>query len=47
MPAAYVPIIVVVVFFLFLLLNAIRVLQEYERGVIFRLGRMIGVKGPG
>ncbi|MCC6964545.1 MAG: slipin family protein [candidate division Zixibacteria bacterium] len=41
------PIIVVVVFFLFLLLNAIRVLQEYERGVIFRLGRMIGVKGPG
>jgi regulator of protease activity HflC (stomatin/prohibitin superfamily) len=30
-----------------LLSNAIRVLREYERGVIFRLGRMIGVKGPG
>jgi regulator of protease activity HflC (stomatin/prohibitin superfamily) len=28
-------------------MNAIRILQEYERGVIFRLGRMIGVKGPG
>jgi regulator of protease activity HflC (stomatin/prohibitin superfamily) len=30
-----------------ILANAIRVLREYERGVIFRLGRMIGVKGPG
>lgn len=30
-----------------ILSNAIRVLREYERGVIFRLGRMIGVKGPG
>lgn len=45
--AGAVPLIVVVVFLLFLILNAIRVLQEYERGVIFRLGRMIGVKGPG
>lgn len=26
---------------------AIRVVQEYERGVIFRLGRVIGAKGPG
>lgn len=32
--------------FLFLL-NAVRVLREYERAVIFRLGRLIGVKGPG
>ena len=29
------------------LLNALRVLREYERGVIFRLGRLIGLKGPG
>ena len=29
------------------LFSAIRVLREYERGVIFRLGRLIGVKGPG
>jgi regulator of protease activity HflC (stomatin/prohibitin superfamily) len=27
--------------------NAVRILREYERGVIFRLGRMIGIKGPG
>jgi regulator of protease activity HflC (stomatin/prohibitin superfamily) len=27
--------------------NAIRILREYERGVIFRLGRVIGAKGPG
>jgi regulator of protease activity HflC (stomatin/prohibitin superfamily) len=32
--------------FLFLL-NAVRVLREYERAVIFRLGRLIAVKGPG
>lgn len=38
---------IVIFFVLFVLLNAIRVLREYERGVIFRLGRMVGVKGPG
>ena len=27
--------------------NAVRVLREYERGVVFRLGRLIGGKGPG
>ena len=27
--------------------SAIRVVQEYERGVIFRLGRLVGAKGPG
>ncbi len=47
MPAAFVPIIVVAFFIIFLLLNAIRVLSEYERGVVFRLGRLLGVKGPG
>jgi regulator of protease activity HflC (stomatin/prohibitin superfamily) len=26
---------------------AIRIVQEYERGVIFRLGRLVGAKGPG
>jgi regulator of protease activity HflC (stomatin/prohibitin superfamily) len=30
-----------------LLSSAIKVLREYERGVIFRLGRCIGAKGPG
>jgi regulator of protease activity HflC (stomatin/prohibitin superfamily) len=38
---------VVVLFVLIILANAIRILREYERGVIFRLGRLIGVKGPG
>jgi regulator of protease activity HflC (stomatin/prohibitin superfamily) len=32
---------------LIILGNAIRILREYERGVIFRLGRLIGAKGPG
>jgi len=31
----------------FILINAIRILREYERGVIFRLGRLVGAKGPG
>ncbi len=40
----------VIIFALFILSSAIRILREYERGVIFRLGRLIGgsgVKGPG
>ncbi len=32
---------------LFLVISAIRVLNEYERGVIFTLGRYTGTKGPG
>jgi regulator of protease activity HflC (stomatin/prohibitin superfamily) len=30
-----------------ILSNAVRIVPEYERGVIFRLGRLIGAKGPG
>jgi len=38
----------VIVFFLLIILsNAIKILREYERGVIFRLGRLIAAKGPG
>lgn len=37
---------IVVMIFLFLG-NAIRILNEYERGVVFRLGRVIRAKGPG
>ena len=41
-------ILAVIIFFAFLILiNAIRILKEYERGVVFRLGRLIGAKGPG
>ena len=32
---------------LFILFSAIKVVQEYERGVIFRLGRFVWAKGPG
>jgi regulator of protease activity HflC (stomatin/prohibitin superfamily) len=32
---------------LFLLAASIRIVQEYERGVIFRLGRCVGARGPG
>jgi regulator of protease activity HflC (stomatin/prohibitin superfamily) len=38
---------VVVLFLIMLLSSAIRVLREYERAVVFRLGRFTGVKGPG
>jgi regulator of protease activity HflC (stomatin/prohibitin superfamily) len=41
------PIVVAAIVLLFILANAIRVLREYERAVIFRLGRLIGAKGPG
>ena len=39
--------IALVVVVLGVLVAAIRILPEYERGVIFRLGRVIGTKGPG
>ena len=39
--------IVVVIFAIIILSNAIKVLREYERGVVFRLGRLIKAKGPG
>jgi regulator of protease activity HflC (stomatin/prohibitin superfamily) len=38
---------VLLVFLLIVLGSAVRVLREYERGVIFRLGRLIAQKGPG
>ncbi len=39
-------IVVVVILFLFLV-SALKVLKEYQRGVIFRLGKVINLKGPG
>jgi regulator of protease activity HflC (stomatin/prohibitin superfamily) len=32
---------------LMVLLSAIKIIPEYERGVIFRLGRLVGARGPG
>jgi regulator of protease activity HflC (stomatin/prohibitin superfamily) len=39
--------VVVIVLILFLLFSILRVLKEYERGVMFTLGRFTGIKGPG
>jgi len=38
---------IIIIFIIIILSSAIRILREYERGVIFRLGRLIGAKGPG
>lgn len=36
------------IFVIFMILvNAIKILREYERGVVFRLGRLVGYRGPG
>jgi regulator of protease activity HflC (stomatin/prohibitin superfamily) len=43
----YTPVLVLVIAIAFFLFSAIKVLNEYERGVIFQLGRFSGVKGPG
>jgi len=45
--ALSVPMMVVIVLVFMFLASAIRILNEYERGVIFRLGRVIATKGPG
>lgn len=36
-----------IVFLFILAASAVKILREYERGVVFRLGRLIGAKGPG
>jgi regulator of protease activity HflC (stomatin/prohibitin superfamily) len=41
------PVFFLIIFLLILAASAIKILREYERGVIFRLGRLIGAKGPG
>jgi len=40
-------VVLLVIFLSILLPNAMRILREYERAVIFRLGKLIGAKGPG
>ncbi|MCL4511339.1 MAG: slipin family protein [Bacteroidetes bacterium] len=40
-------VVIIILFVVFILASAIRILREYERAVIFRLGRLIGEKGPG
>ena len=40
-------VVILVILAIFILPQAMRILREYERGVIFRLGKLIGAKGPG
>src|SRR4051812_17406887 len=47
MGAAIGVLVVIVFFVLVILFAAIKVVQEYERGVVFRLGRLVGPRGPG
>jgi regulator of protease activity HflC (stomatin/prohibitin superfamily) len=44
MPFGY---LVVFFFLLMLFVNMVKVLREYDRGVVFRLGRLTGIRGPG
>jgi regulator of protease activity HflC (stomatin/prohibitin superfamily) len=36
-----------IIILLIILLSAVKILREYERGVVFRLGRLVGARGPG
>ena len=40
-------VIIIVIFLLMLLSSSIKIMAEYQRIVIFRLGRLLGIKGPG
>jgi regulator of protease activity HflC (stomatin/prohibitin superfamily) len=42
-----IPISVAALFVLMLIFAAVKIVAEYERGVIFRLGRLVGARGPG
>jgi regulator of protease activity HflC (stomatin/prohibitin superfamily) len=46
-PALIIIIVIVAVLIIVLLRLSIRILREYERGVLFRFGRLRGAKGPG
>ncbi len=41
------PILILIVFFALFVIAGIRILREYERGVVFRLGRYVGVRSAG
>ncbi len=42
-----IPFLTLIILLLLLISSSVKVLREYERGVVFRLGRLIGAKGPG
>src|SRR5579883_3528764 len=41
------PFLIVAIIVVAIILSGFRVAQEYERGVVFRLGRFVGIRGPG
>ncbi len=43
----YVPFMFLIVLLIMFVASAVRILPEYERGVLFRLGRLAGARGPG
>jgi regulator of protease activity HflC (stomatin/prohibitin superfamily) len=43
----YIPVAFVIIVALMVAASAVRILPEYERGVLFRLGRFVGIRGPG
>ncbi len=43
----WIAIVIVIVAVLIILPMAVKIVAEYERGVIFRLGRLVGARGPG
>src|SRR2546421_5816004 len=47
MPTIIIVLVAIVVLALVLLSSTIKIVQEYEGGVIFRLGRLVGARGPG
>src|SRR4030081_3027481 len=47
MPPFAIIVIAIVVLGFMLLSSTVKIVQEYERGVIFRLGRLVGARGPG
>ncbi len=44
---SFLPFAIVIALLLVVLVASVRIVKEYERGVIFRLGRVMGAKGPG
>lgn len=47
MSGAAIAVIIVIAVIAIVLFSTIKIAREYERGVVFRLGRLLGVKGPG
>src|SRR5919204_1228787 len=47
MPSTVILLAILVVLAIVLLTSTVKIVQEYERGVIFRLGRLVGARGPG